>query len=512
VAVKLLEDMEKWAKLLPGDGSSTVTWLLEQFKEWLLKIVEKEMDKDDNLRRLWIMLDLASTTVIGLIADDVREKGFASINNLDYIEWITKHGADQRYTVPFVRHNLYDQAFAFEGGDDRYPNFAAGIVTYTAMRTYFTYKGAFLWKMQAGMGDTIFGPIYEVLKKRGVTFKFFHEVENLQVSGDTISKISIGVQATVKPEVAAAGGYRPFVNIKGLPCWPSEPCYDQLVEGEILQQDKIDLESFWTPWQNVDQIELEAGRDYDLIVFGISLGAVPFVCSELITAKSSWATMVQKVKTIQTQAFQLWLKPDDAGLGWPMWRRQSATLTGYDADNNPGQAGLDTWGDFTHLLTRECWPDDNFPNNIAYVCGAMKAVDVLDLPPRSDTEYPAREQAKVVHNSKFFLNNYINHLWPEATQAANPQALDWDLVVSDFYRVNIDPSERYVLSVADSVQYRIKPDKSGFGNLHPAGDWTYNGLLSVGCVESAVIGGMQAANAVLTQFGYAPVEIIGWAE
>jgi uncharacterized protein with NAD-binding domain and iron-sulfur cluster len=142
----------------------------------------------------------------------------------------------------------------------------------------------------------------------------------------------------------------------------------------------------------------------------------------------------------------------------------------------------------------------------------MKAVDVLDLPPRSDTEYPAREQAKVVHNSKFFLNNYINHLWPEATQAANPQALDWDLVVSDFYRVNIDPSERYVLSVADSVQYRIKPDNSGFGNLHPAGDWTYNGLLSVGCVESAVIGGMQAANAVLTQFGYAPVEIIGWAE
>jgi uncharacterized protein with NAD-binding domain and iron-sulfur cluster len=279
-----------------------------------------------------------------------------------------------------------------------------------------------------------------------------------------------------------------------------------------LQQENIDLESFWTPWQNVGQVELEAGRDYDLIVFGISLGAVPFVCSELIAAKSSWATMVHKVKTIQTQAFQLWLKPDDAGLGWPMWRRQSATLTGYDADNNPGQAGLDTWGDFTHLLTRECWPDDNFPNNIAYVCGAMKAVDVLDLPPRSDTEYPAREQAKVVHNSKFFLNNYINHLWPEATQAANPQALDWDLVVSDFYRVNIDPSERYVLSVADSVQYRIKPDNSGFGNLHPAGDWTYNGLLSVGCVESAVIGGMQAANAVLTQFGYAPVEIIGWAE
>jgi len=31
--------------------------------------------------------------------------------------------------------------------------------------------------MQAGMGDTIFGPMYEVMKKRGVKFKFFHQVD-----------------------------------------------------------------------------------------------------------------------------------------------------------------------------------------------------------------------------------------------------------------------------------------------------------------------------------------------
>ena len=33
--------------------------------------------------------------------------------------------------------------------------------------------------MNAGMGDTIFAPIYEVLKRRGVTFNFFHRVTSL---------------------------------------------------------------------------------------------------------------------------------------------------------------------------------------------------------------------------------------------------------------------------------------------------------------------------------------------
>ena len=37
-----------------------------------------------------------------------------------------------------------------------------------------------MYKMNAGMGDTIFTPFYEVLKARGVTFKFFQCV---QISG-----------------------------------------------------------------------------------------------------------------------------------------------------------------------------------------------------------------------------------------------------------------------------------------------------------------------------------------
>ena len=63
-----------------------------------------------------------------------------------------------------------------------------------------TSRGAMFWKFQAGMGDTIFAPFYEVLKQRGVKFKYFHKVHELQPSADGshIEAIKVGVQATRK--------------------------------------------------------------------------------------------------------------------------------------------------------------------------------------------------------------------------------------------------------------------------------------------------------------------------
>ena len=47
-----------------------------------------------------------------------------------------------------------------------------------------------------------------------------------------------------------------------------------------------------------------------------------------------------------------------------------------------------------------------------------------------------------------------------------------------------------------SDAYRLRSDESGYDNLFLAGDWTDNGL-NAGCIEAAVISGLQAANAVL---------------
>jgi uncharacterized protein with NAD-binding domain and iron-sulfur cluster len=66
---------------------------------------------------------------------------------------------------------------------------------------------------------------------------------------------------------------------------------------------------------------------------------------------------------------------------------------------------------------------------------------------------------------------------------------------SQYTRVNIDPTERYVLSVPGSTEFRLQANQLPFSNLVLAGDWTYNGL-NAGCVEAAVMSGMFASRAI----------------
>ena len=47
-----------------------------------------------------------------------------------------------------------------------------------------------------------------------------------------------------------------------------------------------------------------------------------------------------------------------------------------------------------------------------------------------------------------------------------------------------------------SDKHRLRPDESGYDNLVLAGDWTDCGL-NAGCIEAAVMSGLEAANALL---------------
>src|SRR4029079_14758268 len=94
------------------------------------------------------------------------------------------------------------------------------------------YRGSIFWKMAAGMGDVVFTPLYQVLRRRGVRFEFFHKVRDLHLShdGNHVERIAIGRQARTR-----GGEYHPLVQVKGIGCWPDRPLYDQLVEGEALR-------------------------------------------------------------------------------------------------------------------------------------------------------------------------------------------------------------------------------------------------------------------------------------
>ena len=66
---------------------------------------------------------------------------------------------------------------------------------------------------------------------------------------------------------------------------------------------------------------------------------------------------------------------------------------------------------------------------------------------------------------------------------------------SQYWRANVDPSDQYVQSLPASGASRLQANESGYRNLFLAGDWINCGL-NAGCIESAVMAGVQAANAV----------------
>jgi len=91
------------------------------------------------------------------------------------------------------------------------------------------------YRMMGGTGDVVLAPLYQVLTERGVRFEFFHRVRNLGLSDanpNKIGRITMGRQVTLKDP---ARGYQPLYDVKGMPCWPSEPLYEQIDDEEARQ-------------------------------------------------------------------------------------------------------------------------------------------------------------------------------------------------------------------------------------------------------------------------------------
>jgi uncharacterized protein with NAD-binding domain and iron-sulfur cluster len=480
-----------WDRLFAPDAELTAEGV-EDARRTLRSFIERRVEQRDDLRRAWIQIDFGLANLIGILRDRVLQRGFPCIDHLDYANWLRSHGASETTVTSAPVRALYDLAFAFEGGDVRRPNFAAGTCLQGVLRGLFTFKGAIMWKMQAGMGDVVFTPLHQVLERRGVKFEFFHRVRHLGLSADgqSVAAIHVDRQATVKD-----GAYRPLVRVEGVDCWPSEPLTDQLVEGEALRARGVDLEASWADWPAVERRVLAAGQDFDVVVLGIPLGALPAICGELIEELPAWHKMVERVKTTPTLAFQLWTKPDLAALGWrdPSGGSEAPIQGAYVEP-------VDTWADMSHLLPREAWPAHERPGHLAYFCGPLD--DRATGP--VDGAFARAERARVERLAKEFLERDAPRLWPAATRDGR---FDWGVLhdpqeragaerfAAQYHRANVEPTERYVLSLAGSTRYRLKTDGSGLRNLFLTGDWVDTGF-DCGCIEAAVMAGLQCARAL----------------
>jgi hypothetical protein len=267
---------------------------------------------------------------------------------------------------------------------------------------------------------------------------------------------------------------------------------------------------------------------------------LPHVASQLVgpDGDTRWQAQVAEIGLVPTQSAQLWLRDRClTSLGWP----DDVVASGFSEP-------FDTFADMPVACRTEGPGMD--AETVVYLCGVL--FDPVKNRPDSPDYEPTAEDAKrapddverdwldgehtwVRNNLVRFLGERAAYLWPRAvdpsTGVFDPATLadpaevnrklaqgyetpyaaiealvrEGEALVSEgeehvnsaapYFRANVQPADRYVLSLPGTARYRVAPGDSGFGNLFPAGDWTAC-VLDAGCMEAATISGMLAAEAI----------------
>jgi uncharacterized protein with NAD-binding domain and iron-sulfur cluster len=485
--------LEWWTLRMPRNDRSPGDGLDDVFDPWdlvpkLLASFERIIDRGATDAQRRIQIDLALTILRGLYADGLAlpPRDFHALDDESLRAWLARHGAREET----LRSSLVEgfHAAIYSTGVD----IGAGTAIHGLLRIAFTYKGAILWKMRAGMGETIFAPLYEVLRRRGVRFAFFHAIDHLELSADRrrVARVVMDVQARVR-----GGAYRPLVDVRGLPVWPSEPLWDQLEDGDALRAAGADFESWWDATPPAERRVLEDRRDFDEVILGISVGALRDICAELCADPDNprFGAMVSNLRTTMTQSAQLWMTTKLDRMGWKSDDPPCVV---------PYASPMDTWADMAHLIDRESWPAHARPGSCAYLTARLDHDE--PVPPRGPNDYPKRVHEQIKRNTAQWLRESAGALWPGAHDPNDPAALNWYRLVDPEERdgeARLDaqwiapvpnPSNRYVLAVPGTTRYRLRPHESGYENLVLAGDWTRNSI-NGGCFEAAVMSGQDAA-------------------
>jgi uncharacterized protein with NAD-binding domain and iron-sulfur cluster len=424
------------------------------------------------VRHALILADLAMSIGLGWIFDLCGRgpSAYDALNAQDFRGWLGSHHATQTALDSAPIRALYDLTFAYRNGDASSlanGSLAAGVTFRFVMDLVMGYRHAPFWKMNAGTGDALFTPLYQVLVARGVKIDFFHRVTGIELTAD---RSQIGTVRIDEQAAFVNGSYQPFVVVKGLDCWPDQPLWPQLVNGEALRAAGVNFESSHDT-TSAGQVELALGTDFDLVVLAVPPDVIEAVAPQLAAANARWQSMVAQSVSVATEAFQLWLAPGLDKLGWT----SDATIVSAYAER------FDSWADMSQQLPLEDWPAAHAPQAIEYFCGCMPE----GVPPADPCE-----------DAQAWLDASIAGLWPAVAVPGGPMKPGTEM--SRYCRANWEGFERYVQTPAGSVQFRLPPGPAQFGNLYLAGDWTLT-RFSGGCFESAIESGSLAAASIAAQ-------------
>jgi uncharacterized protein with NAD-binding domain and iron-sulfur cluster len=467
---------------------------------------------------------------------------------------------------PVVRV-LYDLPFAYRGGDRGKPDVAAGMAIENILNIVARHDGTVMWKMNAGMGDVVFAPIYEALAEAPssprVEFDFFSAVERIVIgSGGRVEEVAIRRQVELKE---GPGGYRPLVP-GPLPVWPSNPLVDQLTDDSIREIAKTEArwreegrlhegESLFpaferepNPLQRPDEESLEVlkrGVDFSEVVLAIPPAAIQALArsepGDLLNAAPDLDAMLERAFPVATQAFQAWFDiPRGPGsppqLGWPLDcespPNRAPVIGGYCKrfgedpcfSPPPGSPEMfDTYCDMTHLLPEESWGAQKPPRHLAYFC---RVAQMREGEGFEEADRRGRREAREFLEEHHRLAPRDRPFWAadfdpsHLTDRRPVPGSGWDRFDAQYARTNTGPSELYSTSHAGTLNQRLHAgdlrdgsgaDGSRVKNLTLAGDWTYTAV-NAGSVEAAVMSGIEAAAVLLGRRSKPTLELPWWRE
>jgi uncharacterized protein with NAD-binding domain and iron-sulfur cluster len=453
----------------------------------------------DLSNRIFRLIELVLTLKIGILRDGALYLGFDVLDKEDLRQWLTRHGASKQALDEPTVEAVYCYIFAYKDGDPNQPSLAAGVAVRLMMRLLLCCRGALFWRMRAGMGDTVFAPIYEVLKKRGVKFEFFTHVTDMRAKDGRVTEIDLKVSALT----ASNEEYQPLINVKGVPAWPSRPLYEQLQNHQELRDHfadrKCDLDTEFSSWTSTTKRTLKVHQDFDHVINAASVAALPSMMKSLFVEYPSLKQYSEKIATVRTQAIQLWT---DVGTDQLGWHHPPTVVTGIAKP-------FDTWADLSMTLPME-QPVGQGPRAVQYLCGVMPDIEhgkTLSFANQWDADAYVASQgmtwiqkySAIVLPTWIPRNGQISQMRLHTFHRAPEHAYE-----SQWFTGNVDPSSRYVLSLPGTTQWRPESKAAELSNLYWAGDWIKTGL-NFGCVEAAVISGLKASRAIC---GY-PAEIYG---
>ncbi|MCA1549974.1 NAD(P)-binding protein [Bradyrhizobium sp. BRP19] len=494
-----LRAVTEWSKHIDGDRVwshfEEVQGIADALRESASALVGTSFAQTGTGNVLAQTLDVASALANGLITDLLLgERSIADLDRLDFRQWLLMHGAkeDSVHDSPAL-FALYDTMFQYPDGERGRASYGAGTAVQVVLRMLGTYQGALAWELQAGMGDVLVAPLFQVLKSRAVRFRFFHKLRNIDIDSDMTSIVRLHFDRQVNLRIDQ-DDYEPVRLCEGVLSWSAAPDWSVIEDGEMLKDAGVDLESHWCD-QSVSSIAIQQGCDFDEAVLAIPLGAFKKLnplagpCCQLLKANERFRTMTERLPLVPSISVQVWSERALAELGW------TAPKPAMVCAPQP----LAVWGDMSQVLAYE---PPTQAKSLHYFCDVL-ATQLYRRPP-TDASVPEQGKRLATSLATRWFEKAMS-VWPHAVLERGE--FDWGVLFSpsnekgqerlgsQVVRANVNPSDCCVASAAGTTAFRLRANESGFSHLFLCGSWINSGL-NTECIEAAIMSGMQAARAI----------------